>query len=385
MVTPANRAYPALPAAAPHRYVALDSLRGIAALAVVVFHLQVREGFPQWAFFRASNQFVDFFFVLSGFVIAASYGDRLAAGFSPRRFFALRLGRVYPLHLAMVLAGVALECVASAFGPHGLAPQGVFAGQHSPGHALRALFLLDGLFVDRGNAYSGASWSISVELVLYALAIVAFRLRMGGAALLLGLGLAGLLSQASGFEAPVFTGSVQRGLAGFGCGVGCWWLHRARGGAPLPLAVWLEPLALTGLLAAIGFAPLFGHYELIVVPAALVVLVFAGEAGPVARGLQARPFVWLGTISYAIYMVHGFVLARLFDVAVVLTRGLAHPMVELAWSNGVPVRRLAMSPAANNMLCVALIAVVLVVAHGAWRWVEEPCRQWSRRMVEAGG
>ena len=366
-----------------HRYVALDSLRGIAALALVVFHLQVRDGFSQWAFFRASNQFVDFFFVLSGFVISASYGDRLAAGFSPLRFFALRLGRVYPLHFAMVLAGVALECVAWGFGPHGLAPQGVFAGQHSPGHALRALFLLDGLFVDRGNAYSGASWSISVELVLYALAIVAFRLRIAGAALLLALGLAGLLAQAFGFEAPVFTGSVQRGLAGFGCGVGCWWLHRARGGAPLPLAAWLEPLALTGLLAAIGFAPLLGHYELVVVPAALVVLVFAGEAGPVARGFRARPFVWLGTTSYAIYMVHGFVLARLFDVAVVVSSGLAHPIVEQVWAGGVPSRRLAMGPAANNALCVVLIAVVLVVAHCAWRWIEEPCRQWSRRMVEA--
>jgi peptidoglycan/LPS O-acetylase OafA/YrhL len=366
-----------------HRYVALDSLRGIAALAVVVFHLQVRDGFAQWAFFRASNQFVDFFFVLSGFVIAASYGDRLANGFSPLRFFALRLGRVYPLHFVMVMAGVMLECVAWAFGPHGLAPQGVFAGLHSPGHALRALLLLDGLFVDRGNAYSGASWSISVELVLYALAIVTFRLRMIGAMLLLGLGLAGLLAQGFGVEAPVFTGSVQRGLAGFGCGVGCWWLHRARGGAPLPLAAWLEPLALGALFAAIGLAPLFGHYELVVVPAVLVVLVFAGEAGPLARGLRMRPFVWLGTISYAVYMVHGFVLARLFDTAMVASRWLAHPVVELVWSGGVPVRRLAMSPAANNALCLLLIAVVLAVAHGAWRWIEEPCRQWSRRRVEA--
>ena len=105
MVTPAERANQA----GAHRYVALDSLRGIAALAVAVFHIQARDGFTTLPFFRASNQFVDFFFVLSGFVIARAYGDRLAAGFPIRTFLWLRLGRVWPLHFAVLLVYIAIE------------------------------------------------------------------------------------------------------------------------------------------------------------------------------------------------------------------------------------------------------------------------------------
>ena len=57
---------------------------------------------------RNGGLFVDFFFVLSGFVIAATYGDRLAQGFSLLRYAVLRLGRVWPLHIVMVLAGLSL-------------------------------------------------------------------------------------------------------------------------------------------------------------------------------------------------------------------------------------------------------------------------------------
>jgi peptidoglycan/LPS O-acetylase OafA/YrhL len=79
---------------------------------VVLYHVQMRDGFAQWAPFCASNKFNDFFFVLSDFVNAASHGERLAASFSPARFLAWRLGRPYPLHSAMVLAGIVLECLA---------------------------------------------------------------------------------------------------------------------------------------------------------------------------------------------------------------------------------------------------------------------------------
>src|SRR5215213_4364642 len=78
----------------------LDGLRGIAALAVVIFH------FMEWVFTDVSKNFighgflaVDFFFCLSGFVIGYAYDDRIAK-MGLRRFFTSRIIRLHPLVIA---------------------------------------------------------------------------------------------------------------------------------------------------------------------------------------------------------------------------------------------------------------------------------------------
>ena len=98
---PAGEAFPLglTPAVATHRYAALDSLRGVCALFVCLFHFRANGPIATLEFVRGSWLFVDFFFVLSGFVIAANYRERLVAGAFLRGFVILRFGRVYPLHL----------------------------------------------------------------------------------------------------------------------------------------------------------------------------------------------------------------------------------------------------------------------------------------------
>ena len=162
-----------------HRFTALDSLRGIAALGVVLHHLPASNGLAALPLAHMGSLFVDFFFVLSGFVIACSYGDKLAGGFPLRRFAVLRLGRVVPVHLLMIGLFLVLELLAWALGAGGLSLRAPFTGSHSLGHLFSATFLLDGYVPHRQNYYNGVSWSISVELFLYALAALAFRLRGG--------------------------------------------------------------------------------------------------------------------------------------------------------------------------------------------------------------
>ena len=90
-----------------NRFVALESWRGIAACLVALFHLDAYSHLYDVSFLRNSWLFVDFFFVLSGFIIAANYQKRLTEGFGLGRFLLLRLGRLYPLHLAMLVLFVA--------------------------------------------------------------------------------------------------------------------------------------------------------------------------------------------------------------------------------------------------------------------------------------
>src|SRR5712671_6276278 len=91
------------------RFVVLDSWRGIAACLVALFHLDAYSHLYGVPFLRNSWLFVDFFFVLSGFVIAANYQQRLLDGFGIGRFLLLRLGRLYPLHFTMLALFIGCE------------------------------------------------------------------------------------------------------------------------------------------------------------------------------------------------------------------------------------------------------------------------------------
>ncbi|TIU76049.1 MAG: acyltransferase, partial [Mesorhizobium sp.] len=87
--------------AAGERFLVLDSWRGICALLVALFHFPTTSMISQSAFVGGSYLFVDFFFVLSGFVIASAYGGRLNEPDDLARFALVRFGRIYPLHLMM--------------------------------------------------------------------------------------------------------------------------------------------------------------------------------------------------------------------------------------------------------------------------------------------
>lgn len=96
-------------------YGALEGWRGLCAVLVALFHFRavlihpVNSHLLTPAVVRHGYMFVDFFFALSGFVIATSYRDRLVTGnvgIGP--FLKLRLGRIYPMHLFSMLAMLAI-------------------------------------------------------------------------------------------------------------------------------------------------------------------------------------------------------------------------------------------------------------------------------------
>jgi peptidoglycan/LPS O-acetylase OafA/YrhL len=97
---PANRQH-------GHRFLVLDSWRGICAVGVAIFHMNFAgPTLPSPSF--KGYLFVDYFFVLSGFVISAAYFERLSDRAALVHFIIRRFGRIYPVHL-MILIG----CLAS--------------------------------------------------------------------------------------------------------------------------------------------------------------------------------------------------------------------------------------------------------------------------------
>ena len=77
-----------------NRFSALDSFRGICALLVALFHLSAASHFFYLPFVRNAGIFVDFFFVLSGFVLAHAYSHKIQTAEDLKIFLIRRVGRL---------------------------------------------------------------------------------------------------------------------------------------------------------------------------------------------------------------------------------------------------------------------------------------------------
>jgi peptidoglycan/LPS O-acetylase OafA/YrhL len=98
------------------RFDLLDGLRGLAAIAVMVHHFTQHNGL-HWL--GGAWVAVDLFFILSGFVIAHSYGIKLLAGMPLRQFLLIRLNRLGPLYFFGLLIGLIAALLAMRAGELG--------------------------------------------------------------------------------------------------------------------------------------------------------------------------------------------------------------------------------------------------------------------------
>ena len=158
-----------------HRFEVLDSWRGICACLVALYHFHTTSHIWPLGIIQKAGYAVDYFFVLSGFVIFANYERRLKEGFGTVRFMLLRFGRLYPLHLFTLLIFIAGD-MAQVFIPslRHFAHDAPFTGNESLHYIIIDLLLLQGMGVVHEYIFNGPSWSISAEFytyVLFALAI----------------------------------------------------------------------------------------------------------------------------------------------------------------------------------------------------------------------
>ncbi|MEO7029754.1 MAG: acyltransferase [Acidobacteriaceae bacterium] len=106
-----------------HKFHTLDALRGIAALAVVAYH---RHSFLGVKAFSHGYLAVDFFFMLSGFVLTFAYQAKLDSGWSTWAFMKVRFGRLYPLYFLGLLVGL-IEWFPGVRGPDSYVSRRVLA------------------------------------------------------------------------------------------------------------------------------------------------------------------------------------------------------------------------------------------------------------------
>jgi len=364
------------------RFLALDSVRGLLASTIVFFHLPT-DGFL-WTLRYVQHGFlaVTFFFVLSGFVIGTTYGERLAQGFPLKRFLGLRLGRIYPLHLFMLLLMIAYQA-ARVWLDIGVARDiPPFSDRFAP-WLLPYNFLLLQKFAGE-LSWNDPSWSIGVEWWTYLIfALLAMRLVIRR----------GILATATVMILPWLYFRVRHIYPGagwdetfactmnFGLGLIVSDMRKWR--------VWrltdrIKPLLGTVIELATVFIALWminifgGKLSGLIAPTfAYVIAVFSLERGLVSRMLTIAPMLLLGELSYSIYMIHHFIMDRMVDV--VWFYGSAWHLPIHAPAVGRTV--IAGNWIACDLFSLLVLAVVLLLSICSFRYIEKPARLWSRRVL----
>ena len=371
----------------------LDSWRGIAACLVALFHLDAYSHLYGVPFLRNSWLFVDFFFVLSGFVIAANYQRRLLDGFGVGRFLLLRLGRLYPLHFAMLALFVASEflkvlrriLLPTLWSINPIAP--FSTPQEAPNTILANLLLVHSFHLYDFLTWNVPSWSISTEFytyVVFAACLIGLRKRAWIALVLAMIGGPILIATLSERNMDThYDWGIIRCIYGFAAGVLSWTLYEK----------WNETLRkwLSGSMvewSTLGLVVVFvsaAGTTLLSIAApyvfGLVVLVFAFEAGTASAILRLRPLVFLGTISYSIYMTHVFIARRVFDAGYQLDhRWHAHPFTHRE-IDGQDVVFLGTQLWHGDIAYPIYLAMIIAMSYFTYRWIEKPAREWVRNRV----
>jgi peptidoglycan/LPS O-acetylase OafA/YrhL len=363
--------------------VVLDSWRGVCACLVALIHFETYSHVHEWGLLRNAYLFVDFFFVLSGFVIASNYHERLLRGFDIGKFMYLRFARLYPLHFFVFLLFVVVELA------HFMAlDRPAFAEERSTRYVASNLLLIHGLGIHDSLSWNYPSWSVSVEF--YSYVIYALLLRFFPRQALFGLGLAVaigplvILAMSHKNMDTTYSWGMVRCLYGFSAGVLTYLLWRSRktrlGQPPenksLGHAAELGVTALMCVFVAIaGTSPISVAAPLVF---AAAVFSFASEAGVVSAVLRKRAFVIVGAASYSIYLIHVFLLDSVVAVAARLQTILGVPLFTSSSSNGVTRSVLGTSLWWGD-LCVALfLGVLIATSYLLFRAVEQPSRRWLR-------
>lgn len=335
-------------------FVTLDGLRGIAALAVVTRHAPAffssisiyvlpLDGSKVPILvgpFRESYLAVDFFFALSGFVLAHAYGDRLRRGMSATRFMTIRLIRLYPLYFFALLISLPLFLWGFARGgidptyPMGnwlfavlflpsLASHSLLFPLNVPAWSLfyellaNAAFGLIGRFLDN---------TLLLSIVIFSGLVLLFAVYFGW----LGFGASGSGELDIGFLWRGFGAGAARVTFSFFAGIlvfRVWKNYHLRFNVPSVFVV----AALMAILVANPPDRFQAAFDLVATLLVFPCLIFLG-ASSVPSWLPSRLFKWIGAASYAIYVLQ----APLYDLT---SHAVAHlngrNLSELSWTWGV--------------------------------------------------
>jgi peptidoglycan/LPS O-acetylase OafA/YrhL len=331
----------------------LTGLRAVAASMVLFLHLSQFHGHYLESYLVVVDQGflgVDIFFVLSGYIISHVYGSDFLrfSGSKYGIFLWRRVARLYPVHIATLLGLIAMVTA------RGLLDTNFWTVDQIPRHML----MLNAWTPE--VSWNIPAWSISAEMLAYILfPIFVFALLRPDSLIVPIIVVAALVAW---FQVSIGEQGIALSYHGWPAAarIGCEFALGTvmfRIGRDLPVSKYWDGLA------AIFFVAIFlvPAVTLKVIAIACFVLAIAKSDGVVKSILSTRMAVYLGVISYSIFMVH-------------------FPIIKLILKTK-EVLGIEATGAIENVLLVCLFALVVIgIASGLYHLVEAPGRRWLRKI-----
>lgn len=377
------------------RFTVLDSFRGLCAVFVVLFHLRVENSITELYFFRNSGLFVEFFFVLSGFVLMHSYGcgNRKLMNVSQlNAFFVTRTFRIFPTHLAILGLFLLLETAKLLATYKGVSFNNPpFEGAYSPSELPANIFLLQawlGNFLT--HSFNGPSWSLSVEYYVYILfGVLLICARNFAAYIFFFVFAASFLALL--YEASFLKQEIFRGVGGFFFGTLTYLIflivHKR---VKLEAYAWsiLEVISIALVFISVGLDRriFFSNITLnAFVVFCFAIVVFAKEGGLLSKLFVKQPFIAIGKLSYSIYMTHAFVIVSLSIVSIAISKFVSIANAKIPRYGYMPIEAGGKVAALGdyvygNMLALLLLGAVIFASVIIHKNIELPWMQLGKRV-----
>lgn len=338
----------------------LTSLRIFFALMVFGAHCYVLDASFDAHVFKEGFVGVSFFFVLSGFIIAYNYQEKLLTKRTTKRtFWIARIARIYPLHL---LTLVIAACIGGYVQYSGTVDW--------IKHFAASTFLLQPFFpsADYFFSFNSPSWSLGCEQLFYfcfPLMIPFLHSRRNlliALSLCLPVMLAGMyLTPEEQIKAYWYVNPVTR-LPDFFVGVLLYQLYRLLCGKKISystgtlLEVGVVILFLLFYLCAADIPKVYRYSCYYWLPVSLIILVFALQKGGLSRLLSNRFLIIGGEISYSFYLIHLFIILTYTKMAALY-------QWSTQWIISVPI-----------IFCITVGLSLL-----SYYYFEKPANRWVKR------
>jgi peptidoglycan/LPS O-acetylase OafA/YrhL len=360
-----------------------EGIRGLAAVLVTLYHFGVA-----WYIrpIEYGYLFVDLFFVLSGFVIAANYSSRMAKSSDLKSFLIRRFGRLFPLMIfSTILFVIAFD--GGILAKRTIVAMGYTNIFKNPGalsylvptipEIVGSVFFVQGMgFFDK-QILNYVSWSISAEFytyILFAIVLMAVKglFRTAFAVLLAASGVV-----ITGWASYSLHDCLQTHNCyavtydfGFARCVGSFFLGMLTCQVAPKMIVSRTKLQVLALVSVLAFFALVRSVPLITfgfpLVCALLIISISTDRGFLAEIFNLRLFQILGQRSFSIYMLHPVVLLLLGPLPTVINN--------------------TVHPVKNTIFTIAgisiYLAVIVVVAGWSYSRIESPYRAWFNRLAD---
>jgi peptidoglycan/LPS O-acetylase OafA/YrhL len=349
----------------------LESVRGIAAFLIVICHIPIWNSVYNINLVRNFYLMVQLFFVLSGFLIYKAYSSKLRNIKEVLRFQFFRFGRLYPIHIFFLTVFVVIEIMKYI----GQNKFGITSPNSQPFRENNVTALFQNIFLvqaigptENAITFNGPAWTISVEFYTYfVFALIVLYLKKCKNFFFLGL-----------FIVSVSVLLFSRNNYGFGYLLNCFsgfFLGTVIANLENKIKFTLpkySSLVVFIIIVSFLIFKINKSYDPIMyfLTASLVLALTINKNEYLNKILKLRLFVWLGSISYSMYMGHLCIIwiANQF-IRVVLKK----PAILIADKS---------TPQLTNfetfIASILILAIVLIVSTVVHKFIEKPFRLKSR-------